>query len=501
MSVTEERYDPYEWQQSDVDYVLDSGGLGFIVADPGAGKTIEATEIGEQGDFGTRLVIAPKGTHERVWRKDIMRQYPDAIVRAIDGSEAGKDAMNALEWGEPGWYLMSPQIMTRWKVGDAALRPDLAIVDEAHQVATRGSKSLEQLLKVKAGHRIVMSGTMVRNKVENFWGLLRWVYPMLDGPTELADVNYERWVTEYMRIESDRFDPKGYKIVGEKKSGRIASEIPCYVQHFKRAECCWWHPEGFLANLPAPVEIDRVVELLPEQKSVMQRMEKDYIVWLEDRSVEERGGARRPIVAKLPLVARTRLRQMTLAVPTIVGEHINDEGNLVVDLDFAPDAKSPKFDDMVEVWNQVQEPLVAATTSQKFARYAVNRLNRMGIRAFEWSGAVTQKRRDEALQMFEAGGYDIVVGVTSAVGTGIDGLQLASGVLYSLETDDDLTNEIQLESRLDRRGQKRETGVLHYRAMAEGSLDFGIVSNQLRRRLALNASLQKQQRKAARQAA
>ena len=44
---------------------------------------------------------------------------------------------------------------------------------------------------------------------------------------------------------------------------------------------------------------------------------------------------------------------------------------------------------------------------------------------------------------------------------------------------------------LDRRGQRREDGVLHYEIIAEDSMDLGIMSRQLQRRLDLNRSLRR----------
>jgi hypothetical protein len=390
--------------------------------------------------------------------------------------------MNALEWGEPGWYVMSPQLLTKWDLPSMDVRPDLTIIDEAHMLANRQAQGSKVLRRLKAGHRIVMSGTMVRNKVENFWPLLRWVYPDMNGERDLADTNYERWVLEWMATRYDKFAPRNYVVVGERFPGRIAQTVPCYVQHFKRAECCLYHPEGFLEGLPEPVQMTETVALLPEQKRLIARMEKDYIAWLE----EQASGDVKALVATLPIVARTRLRQMTLAVPSFLP---GKDG--LPEIDFAPDAASPKYDVLLSIVDRVGEPIVAATSSQKYARYVTNRLRRDGLRAFEWSGAATQRERDEALLEFERGGYDVVVGVTEAIGTGIDGLQNASGVLVSLERSDDLTANIQLEGRLDRRGQAREGGVLHYEIVAEDSMDEGIISRQLERRLDINRSLRR----------
>jgi hypothetical protein len=485
--------EPYPFQRDDIDALLAADGRGFVMAEPGCGKTLIGVQVGLEGPFSTRLVIAPQGTHKRVWTRTILEQDPDAIVRRIDGSAKGKDAFDALQWGEPGWYLVTPQLFTLWstekkddggavkraRVWPADLHVDLAIADEAHLLGGGGAASMA-LRKLRATGRIVMSGTMVRNRVENFWPLLRWVYPELRGPRELADINRHRWILEYMATEYDRFAPGNIRIVGEREPGRIAAEIPCYVQHFKRAECCAYHPQGFLHDVPEPTHIVETVELTAEQRRLIARMEATYVAWLE----QEARDADKALVAKLPIDARIRLRQMTLAVPSFT-----EDGQLW----FAPGAASPKLDKLIELHGRLAEPIVASTSSKLFAHEAVRRLNEVGIRAFEWSSSAKQAARDQALVDFEAGRYDVIVGVVEAIGTGIDGLQAASGVLVSLERSEDLASEIQLESRLDRRGQRRVDGVLHYEIIAEGSMDEGIVSRQLQKRLDLNKSLRREQ--------
>jgi hypothetical protein len=492
---------PFPFQEADIASLLAHGGRGFVMAEPGAGKTLIAVEVGLRGDYGTKLIVAPQGTLNKVWRKTLLEQDPDAVVRRLDSSPKGQDAWDALQWGEPGWYLISPQLYTLWatdkvfvdtegergtpgakytereRIWPELLRVDLAIVDEAHLLGGGGTASTA-LKHLHAGARIVMSGTMVRNKIENFWPLLRWVYPELRGDGELADINRHRWIIRWLETEYDRFAPGNIKVVGEREPGAIANAIPCYVQHFKRARCCAFHPNGFLDDVPEPTRETIEVELTATQQQLITRMEDTYTAWLE----QEAKDANRALIAKLPIDARIRLRQMTLGVPSFA-----EDGTLW----FAPDCESPKLDALIALHRKVAEPIVATMSSKTFAHEAVRRLNALGLRAFEWSGDVTQKRRDAALDAFTAGEYDIVVGVVEAIGTGIDGLQGAAGVLVRLERSEDLASEIQLESRVDRRGQLRAGGVLNVEIIAKDSMDEGIVSRQLQKRLDLNKSLRR----------
>ncbi|MDF2915867.1 MAG: hypothetical protein K0S70_84 [Microbacterium sp.] len=543
---------PYNFQQADINALMRGGGTGLVVAEVGAGKTMIAAGAVAQMRPASTLILAPQGTHETVWRKTFTGFFdtdpesptygewidgvaPDMPVFRIDSSEPGKRAMSDLEFNTPGVYLMTPQLFTRWS--PIHLRPDMTIVDEFHLFGNSDTKGGKLIRKFSGstGARMPMSGTMVRNKFENMWTAMRFAYPERGKPGDIADVSKNRWIDDNCATEYDFHAPGNRKVVGELNPGEFVEKVPVYRQHFKRQACCEFHPDGFLSHLPEPVLIQETVELLPEQKAAIMQMERDYLAYLnvateEWQKLPPEERKKRALVTKVPIVRTTRIEQMTLAVPSILprewkgkpvkidgvlqperwwgteGEQfqwieVNGEdfmqsldekfGTAEWDVVFAPDAKSPKLDRLVEKYREYDEPMVAATSSQKFAELAVNRLNGMGIRAFEWSGVKNQTERDAALAAFERGELDIIVGQTDAIGTGIDGLQLASGILVRLNRSGDVAGETQLEGRLDRRGQKRETGVIAIEIIAEGTRDLDRVHSQIEKRLKLNRSLRR----------
>src|SRR5690625_6852820 len=94
--------------------------------------------------------------------------------------------------------------------------------------------------------------------------------------------------------------------------------------------------------------------------------------------------------------------------------------------DFEPDCKSPFLDEVLDIIENLDEgePVAIYLESQKFARVTVERLIMAGYKAFEYSGQVNQKVRNENLVNFvKEGGHQILVGVISSIGTGKDGLQ------------------------------------------------------------------------------
>lgn len=501
--VTLERFTPSDYQEADVQAILDDGCRGFIVAETGAGKTVIGAEIGVRSGARVILVIAVRDTHGiEEWGGAIKRQT-GLDARTIDGTVAGKQAMLDLQMETPGWYVVTPQMFTRW--GDktvTALHPDLVLIDEAHLLANRESKGGKLLRKLKARPRagkhphVVLSGTIVRNKFENFWNLARFVYPERDGDHDIADKSYQRWVTKWCRTVYSPFAPGGREIVGEMNPGAFAAALPVYRQHFKREHCCEFHPPreaaptgGFL-ELPPPEEIEHLVELTPEQREAIASMSERYVAWLEDAADSERA-----VIAKLPIVAQIRLRQMALGMPSFREVGTDERGMPVHEIWFAPDCASPKLDLFGRRLDEVESTWLAVTSSEKFAREAVRRIQSWGYRAELWAGTVSKAERARVKQRFMAGETQILVGTIESVSTGIDGLQKATNRVFWFDRSRDMTSNTQTEGRADRRGQTVQ--VVNEYAIAVGSMDQDIMDEHLARRLELNKSLRKIRRRVA----
>ena len=454
---------PYPYQERDIEKLIANDGTGIVATQVGGGKTLIAIETAKRLGTQVNFVIAPKGTHKRAWQRTIEMQIPNAQVRQINSTDAGKQAYFDLKKKVAGWYLMSPELFRTFHwVG---FEPDLAVFDEIHRASNRKSKTAKMLHTLKAKRRIGLSGTIAGNKIEGMWSVLRWVYP------DLAGKSFWAWANKYCKTETDYF--AGVIVVGEKKPGTIVSHVPCYIRHLKRDQCCDFHPEGMDADLPSMVQMQRVVQLSSEQKRIYKKLEKDLLVWLGEN----------PLVTEVPVATRIRLRQITLGVP-----QIDDTGAV----SFAPDCKSSKLDELMSIIDDHPEgePMLILTHSQKFAEVVTHRLSAKGFPSFEWSGTKTQKERDKALEEFIEGKIQYIVAVIAAIGEGTDGLQERCSTVVWLSKDDNRLLNEQAAGRLDRRGQKR--AVVSYDIIAEDTYDEGQLSKLVKDQLAMNASLRKE---------
>lgn len=493
---------PYDWQVADQEELKRSNYVSLLSIEPGGGKTVSGSLAIRNSSPDLTLIIAPQSTHASAWAPTV-KELAGLDARTIGNStKAQKSAFTEFELGFPGVYMITPQLFTRSDVSQWA--GDLLIVDEVHQLANPGSKGQRKLsgytsmthdnpISQRFEGRLALSGTPARNKFQNLWSVMRLLWPHLNRRGDIAATNHYMWLYDRMtsaKIVTGYNKEKGQKTeatkwLTEREPGRLFNEAPSVIQHFRRRKCCEFHPEGFL-DLEEPQEIRRVVELTGAQKKAIREVEDHSITWLDER----------PLVTKLPITTQQRIRQMCLGVPSvdwITEEELDDEGNTVevekMKVWFEDDCKSPFLDELFEILDNLDEgePVVVYMESQLFARVAVKRLIDAGYKAFEYSGKVNKRERNENLAKFGTeDGHQVLVGVVSSIGTGTDGLQRVCKTEVWLETSVDPTSNEQTQARTDRmggRGKVQRFYILDSFGYAEGRM-----SAQLEKRLKLRES-------------
>lgn len=511
-------FTPYDWQNADQLKLAENNFTGLLAIEPGGGKTAASLLAHRNSGSDVTLVVAPDSTHKNAWIPDaakVLGAEPRTIGNS--GRKAVKDAMNDFRLGYPGIYLVTPQLLTRADTSDWMM--DLLVIDEGHQINNPGSKGQKamQSLTNKSGGRLYLSGTPWRNNFERAWSVMRFLWPELKHRGEVAHSNQWAWQMHRMMSEEvmipplkwfpttwDKLDsrPEGYwwkkingvphigkpraskKWLNETNPGQLLSEAPCVIIHKKREECCEYHTierqgyAGFL-NLDEPQEIRHTISLTSKQKKSIKELEDQYVTFLSDN----------PLVVELPITMQQRLRQITLGEPEVEDYTVEVEGEEVEKqrLWWKDDAKSPFYDEFVEILESDEEPYTVYLESQSFAEVLVKRLNKDGYSAFEYSGK-TKEDRDENLQKFGTE-YRVAVIVISAGGTGLDGLQKITKNEVWFERSVDETNNIQARSRQDRIGGVGQ--VQRHIFMDDLGYAEGKYSEALGRQIALNATLRK----------
>lgn len=498
--------------------------MGLANIEPGGGKTPLGTFAAQESGADVTLIIAPDQTHRSAWQPTTEEILGEPARILGNQNKANKQALSDFELGYPGTYLASPQFFTRTDV--QGWSGDMLIVDEGHllnSAKTKGQRKLSgyvpadgQPISRRFGGRLFLSGTAWRNSFERAWGTSRFLWPDLDRRGQVAHDNYYQWLNDRMTYEDvvkgfewvpaasykgklllETAQREGLtrpkyakqidgvlhygqpetvkKYLNEAHPGRLVREAPCVLTHFRRAQCCAFHPKGFLPTA-APQVIKHTVNLVPAQKKAIRELEEHYMTWLDGQ----------PLGVDLTMTQQQRIRQIALGVPTLEFYPSATDDDEKVRLRFEPDCKSPFTEWALDLLEELDdEPVVIFLESQAFAQVLVEKLKRAGISAFEYSGK-TRDVRDDNLAEFGKK-YRVAVVSILAGGTGLDGLQRVTKTEFWFERSVDESLNVQAEARADRIGGIGQVQ-RHYFQDELGYAE-GRMSEQLEKRRALARTL------------
>lgn len=433
----------------------------LVAGDMGTGKTLIATEILLNRWTGEEhfLVVAPKSTFTS-WARTLPQQGFDGKIHRVSKREHLPK-----KGAEPGLWFINREAVAAF-AKETKTHPgykwerfkwDVIVYDEIHFISNRKSKAYKTAMKMKADLKVGLSGTPFRSNFSGMWSVTRWLWP------DKVRRSYWEWQGIWCATRNDWVRVKGgytQKIVaveGERKPGAYASRLPNYHRLTR-------------PKLAKPQQI--LVDLTREQRRIYESMEQNAVADLGDNY----------LVADIPLTKRLRLREISLAVPTIL---VDDKGNETVTFD--PKAKSSKLDaliDYLDAYPPEESPIIVFTHSKRFAKLVVNRIPG----ALLWTGDQADAERDGIRRAYLAGEAHVLVATIQSFGTGTDGFQeVASTVIFLSRTESPTDNE-QAIGRLDRRGQRKES-VLVLDILARDTYDEGQLSEHTRKNRDMQVSL------------
>ncbi len=157
---------------------LAAWGAGACLADDmGLGKTVQTIAfLLAHAAEGPALVVAPASVTPN-WRNELQRFAPSLNVYNL--SEFF-DRRRVVEEAGPGDVIIttygllmpSQDLITKkqWKT---------AVLDEAHNIKNRGTKTSAVCMQLQADYRIILTGTPVQNHLGELWNLFQFVNPGL----------------------------------------------------------------------------------------------------------------------------------------------------------------------------------------------------------------------------------------------------------------------------------------------------------------------------------
>ncbi|MBN1652202.1 MAG: DEAD/DEAH box helicase family protein [Deltaproteobacteria bacterium] len=264
-------------------FLHELGTGGILADDMGLGKTIQAIALllwvkAQQKERQIHLVVAPTSVVPN-WMREMKRFSP--TLKSLMWQ--GPDRHNLAQQVEDVDVLItSYALLRRDEEFLQSLQFGYAILDEAQNIKNPLSATAHAAKKLKADHRLAMTGTPIENRLSEIWSIFDYVSPGL-----LGDLNR---FEEKIARPIDRGD--------ERSAIKLRATIHPFVLRRVKSDV--------EKDLPPKIEQDIFVPMADEQanlyKQILQQVRANVL-----SEVEKQGVARSQIQI---LAALTRLRQV-----------------------------------------------------------------------------------------------------------------------------------------------------------------------------------------------
>jgi len=419
---------PFDYQVTGSDF-LASRRRCLLLDDPGTGKTLQAILAADKLDSSSLDVICPAS---------VVRQWG----KAHEDISGRSRAFTAYSYN---------------KARDQGVRgrPFILCLDEIHYLNNPASGRTRRILGserygtdggiCKAEYVWGMTGTWMTRDPSALYAVMHAIIP---GSLALGNGNtmdYWQFMKKFCVMYNTGF---GMKVVHGQNLPELQERLAPYILRRTKADVRkdWKHPvtaELWLDPEESGDMLDKA-ELEPEARAIADAFKRGGFDALESLSDSDNTGISRyrrycGILKILPVV-KWLLDQFDDGLQKIV---------------------------LICVHREVIEGIQAKLAEQ-------------GVAAFVYYGGMSGKEKDAAKESFiKYEGPAVMVGQIDAVGTGVDGLQTATGRMLFVEWSWIAVHNQQALDRLDRVGQQEN--VLGQFAAFEGSLDGAIMTVAARR--------------------
>jgi SNF2 family DNA or RNA helicase len=404
---------------------LSSLGLGACLGDDmGLGKTVQllALEARERASEsrGPTLLLCPMSLVGN-WQREAAKFAPNLRVYAHHGAGRARGDELTGKLAEADLVVSTYGTATR----DIDVLADRGwrrvVLDEAQVVKNSLSNSAKAVRRLRAEHRIALTGTPMENRLSELWSVMDFLNPGVLGTAERFRHRYA--------IPVER-----YHDTGAAQQLRTVTR-PYLLRRLKT-------DKDIIGDLPEKIEITQDYRLTPEQASLYRTVVDDMLEKIEGAD----GIARRGNV----LAAMTKLKQVCNHPAQLLhdGSPIGRRSGKVIRLEEV----------LAEILAE-GDKVLCFTQFTEFGAMLVPHLSaRFDQEVLYLHGGTPKRRRDEMVERFQAAdGPSIFLLSLKAGGTGLN-LTAANQVLH-LDRWWNPAVENQATDRAFRIGQKRNVQV------------------------------------------
>ena len=366
-------------------------GMGALLADDmGLGKTIQLLAYlayCKKTDLlrGPFLLVCPTSVLGN-WLKEVERFVPSLSVMIHHGTDRLKGAEFSLQVESCDLILTTYSLMQRDELELGSIHWDGIVLDEAQHIKNAYTKQSRIVRKLRAGHRIALTGTPVENRIDELWSIFEFLNPNFLGPYS----SFRRGFI--LPIEKSGDQPRMNTLK------RLIK--PFLLRRLKT-------DPDVISNLPEKIESKDYCFLTREQVQLYERVVQLVLAEEGKRTGMERKG--------LILAAISKLKQICNHPSLFIGDSLFDASR---------SGKVARLADLLEEMLREGDRVLLFTQYIKMGQIIKSVLEQNHkITVPFLHGGVSRPRRDEMIEQFQSGSKSTPVLLMSLKAGGI-GLNL-----------------------------------------------------------------------------
>ena len=265
---------------------LSSLGLGACLADDmGLGKTVQllALEAAHRADgpaIGPTLLLCPMSLVGN-WQREAARFTPGLRVYAHHGPQRRHGAALGARLDEADLVVTTYATATRDVDELSGFEWPRLVLDEAQAIKNSRSHAAQAAKRLRADHRVALTGTPVENRLAELWSIMDFLNPGMLGSSEQFRARYAIPVERHGLAEPAQ---------------RLRAVTRPYVLRRLKTD------PAVIDDLPDKIEIKQYCQLTAEQASLYQSVVDDMMDKIENSGGIERRGNVLAAMAKLKQV-------------------------------------------------------------------------------------------------------------------------------------------------------------------------------------------------------
>lgn len=399
-----------------------------LADDMGLGKTLQALAIiVNRAQQGPTLVLAPTSVCLN-WESEVVKFAPTLRIVNFSGKDRKQKIKAATHFDIVicSYGLLQTEIETLRDIQFSTI-----VADEAQAIKNPQAKRTQAAMQLNGDFKIITTGTPIENHLGELWSLFNFINPGLLGSLEQFNAQFASNIEKGDEVAADQ----------------LRTLLKPFILRRLKTEV--------LTELPARTEINISVKANDEELAFYEACRRQAVNRLTENEESNKGTQKLKILAEI-----TRLRQVCCH-PQLVN----------AELDISS-AKQQAFIELVE--DLIENKHKALVFSQFVGHLSLLKavLIERNISFQYLDGSTPAKKRQQAVNEFQAGNGDIFLISLKAGGSGLN-LTAADYVIHM----DPWWNpavEDQASDRAHRMGQKRPVTI--YRMIMENSIEEKIIA-------------------------